>query len=314
MLIFTLKRLLNGVVVFIVVTALIYALFNFRGGYAIAHGLLGQNATPDQINAKVEELGLDRPLYTQYLDWLLSLLTGDLGTSFATREPVSDMLGNRLAVTLSLLLASVILTVLFALLLGMGAAVLGGTVDRFFQVISVAIQAIPGYLLALFLVITFSLTLRLFPATGFIPIQTSLWGWITTITLPAVAIAAGNVIAVGQQLRGSVRDTLQLDYIRMLRARGVSERSILLRHTLRNAGAPALTILSLQIIGILSGAVIVERVFALPGLGQAVLLGGTAGDIPLVLGCVTYMVIVVIVVNLLVDLVNGLLTPKARLS
>jgi peptide/nickel transport system permease protein len=307
------RRLATGLVVFISVTGLTFVLLYVRGGLAIARNVLGPTAKQYQVQAAAESLGLLRPLPIQFADWFGGLWTGNLGRSLQSTQNVSDILAVRIPVTLSLVVVSLILTLVFSVVLGVGAATRGGIVDRILQGMSVIAQAVPGYWLALVLVIIFSLGLRLFPATGYISITDSFWGWLSSVILPSVAIAIANVAAVGQQIRGSMLDVLRQDYIRTLRSRGISTRAITFRHALRNAAAPGLSVLSLQVIGTLGGAVIVERIFALPGLGSLAINAGVQGDVPVVLGTVTFMVVVVVIVNLAVDILNGFLSPKARI-
>jgi peptide/nickel transport system permease protein len=173
---------------------------------------------------------------------------------------------------------------------------------------------IPGFLLALLIVIVFAVNLRLFPATGFIPIQRSFSGWLATVTLPSISIALGGILGIALWVRASVIDLLRLDFVRTLRSRGISERTILLKHVLRNAAPPTLTIFGFTVIGLLSGVIFVERIYALPGLGQLALTSGQSGDIPAMLGVTSFMVVVVVFVNLAVDVANGILNPKSRLS
>ncbi len=310
---YILRRVGAGVAVFISVTALTFWLLFARGGEAIARNFLPESSSREQVLQVAENLGLLRPLPEQYFDWLFKLLHGDLGQSYGSSIPVIDALSSRLPVTLSLVVMSLLITVILGLPLGVLAATRGGILDRGLQVLTVIVQAIPGYWLALMLAIVFGLTLRLVPTTGYIPINVSITGWFSTIILPSFAIALGAVAFVAAQVRGTMLDALSKDYIRTLRSRGISDRSIVLKHALRNAAPPMLTVLSLQVIAVLGGAVIVERIFALPGLGSISLTAGREGNAPVVLGTVMYMVIVVVVVNLITDILNGLLNPKARI-
>jgi len=253
-------------------------LFNIRGSVAIATGILGPSATPEQIALKIEQLGLDRPLAVRYIDWLGGMLTGDLGRSSVNGTEVTDILLTRVPVTLSLVVMTLSLTVAFAVPLGVLAATRGGTLDRGMQLLSVVVGAVPGYWLALVFVIVFSLTLHLFPATGFIPITKSFSGWLSTILLPSVSLALATILGLAVWVRSAIQ------------------------------------MLGLLIIGLLGGTIIVERIYALPGVGTMAISAGAAGDVPVVLAGVTFLVIVVVVVNLIVDLVNGFLNPKARVS
>lgn len=314
MLIYIARRVAIGVAIFIAVTALSYLLLYLQGPRAIAANLLGPNALPEQIDAKAEQLGLDRPIFVQYTEWFGGMLGGDFGRSFRTGQPVADMLATSVPVTVSVLVLTLILSVAFGVVLGLLAATRGGILDRALQSAYVVLHMIPGFLLALLIVIVFAVNLRWFPATGFIPIQRSFTGWLSTVTLPAISIALGGILGIGLWVRASVIDLLRLDFVRTLRARGIPERSVLLKHVLRNAAPPTLTIFGFFVISLLSGVIFVERIYALPGLGTLALTAGSTGDIPAMLGVVSFMVVVVVLVNLAVDLANGLLNPKSRLT
>jgi peptide/nickel transport system permease protein len=314
MLIYILRRFVAGVVVFVTVTSLCYLLYNVRGGYAIAFNLIGPFSTPEQVNARAESLGLNRPLLVQYAEWLAGVFRGDLGQSYFSNQDVTAIMMTRVPVTLSLILGSMLLTAIFATLLGVLAASRGGAIDRGVQSLSVILGALPSYWLALVIVIVFALNLRLFPATGFIPIQRSVTGWLSTIALPSIAIALGAIFGLAVWIRSSIIDMRRKDWVRTLRSRGLSERAIMYRHVLRNAAAPTVQMLGLMVIGLVGGTIIVERIFALPGVGMMALGSGQDGDIPVVLGAVTFMVVVIVITNLLVDILNGFLNPKARAS
>ncbi len=308
------RRLLSGVVVFLLVSGLSFVLFYARGGDAIARNFLGATSTAAEAHAAAVRLGLDRPLYIQYGDWLLGLTHGDLGSSLGTGAPVTVLLGTRIPVTLSLVLLTMLITIVIGILVGVFAAVRGGVLDRIVQVASVILGALPGYWIALILVVVFSLNLRLLPATGFIPLTTSLAGWLSTTILPAVSISLGAVLGLAVWVRSAIIDVQKKDFVRTLRSRGLSYPRIMFVHVMRNAAAPIIQMLGLQLIALLGGAIIVERVFALPGVGSLALDSGTTGDVPVVLGCVTFLVAVVVVTNLIVDLVNGFLNPRVRLA
>lgn len=307
------RRLASGVVIFLSVTTFSFLLFYARGGEAIARNFLGPNATLEQAKATAAALGLDRPVLVQYGEWLAGLVRGDLGRSLASGDPVTLILSTRIPVTLSLVVLTLVITVVIGLVLGVIAATRGGVLDRSLQVLSVLIGALPGYWVALILVVVFSLNLRLFPATGFIPLTESFGGWLSTTILPAVSIAVGAVFGLAVWIRSAIIDVQRMDFVRTLRARGLSPRALMYRHVLRNSAAPIVQMIGLQTIALLGGVIIVERVFALPGIGSLALDSGVSGDVPVVLGCVTFLVTVVVLINLLVDLANAFLNPKVRL-
>jgi peptide/nickel transport system permease protein len=313
MLRFILRRLFSGIVLLFVITTIAYVLL-YLGGGNIARRILGTSATQANVQAKAASLGLDRPLIVQYIDWLGNAIHGDFGASWFTGQPVADAISSRAAVTLSIVIGATVLSAIVAVVLGVWAAVRRGGIDRSVQVLSVLGFAIPGFLIALALVIIFAINLHWFKPTGYIPFTDSPSGWLSTVTLPIIALAIGSIAGVTQQIRGSVIDALRQDYVRTLRSRGLSSGRVIYKHVLRNAGGPALAVLAVQFVGLLGGAVIVEQIFAIPGLGQVSVSATTQGDIPLVMGLVVVTAIIVVVVNLLIDLLQGWLNPKVRLS
>jgi peptide/nickel transport system permease protein len=172
--------------------------------------------------------------------------------------------------------------------------------------------AVPNFLVALLLALFVAVKWGLLPATGYTKFSESPGDWLKSITLPALALAVGATAATAQQVRGSMIDVLRMDYIRTLRSRGLSERSLLYKHALRNAAPPALTVLSLQFIGLVGGALVVEKVFGLNGIGSQVTLAAGQGDLPVVMGVVLVMVLIVVIVNLVMDVLYGWLNPKVR--
>ncbi|MEZ0448321.1 ABC transporter permease [Cellulomonas sp. ICMP 17802] len=313
MLMFFLRRLLAGVVLVIVAASVIFGLMSLSDN-AVARAIAGQTASPEQVAQKATELGLDQPFLTRYLDWLSGLLHGDLGSSWYSGQPVTTIISTKLPVTLSILLLGLLVAAVLAVLIGVAAAVRGGWLDRAVQALAILGFAVPAFLVALVLSVLFAVQLKIFPAVGFVPFAESPSGWLMSVTLPAIALAIGATAATAQQVRGSMIDVLGADYVRTLRSRGLSERSLLFRHALRNAVPPALTVLGLQFIGLVGGAVVVEKVFGLYGIGTEVFSASTSQDQPVVLGITVVMVIIIVVVNLLMDVSYGLLNPKVRVS
>lgn len=310
---FIARRLAGGIALLVVGSSLTFLLVNANSS-GIALRLLGDQATAAQIAAKETELGLDRPLAERYLEWLLGALRGDFGRSWFTSEGVWHTVLSRLPVTVSLVTTTIVVTAVVATALGVVAAMRRGWVDRLVQVVSVVGSAAPNFWIGLMLVITFAIGLGWFPATGFVPITTSVDGWLRSITLPLIALCLGPIAAVAQQVRSAFIEVEARDYVRTLRSRGLGERQILLGHVLRGAATPGLTILALQFVALLGGAVVVERVFALPGLGETIATATTNGDVPLIMGVVTVSVALVVIVNLFIDILTGWINPKARLT
>jgi peptide/nickel transport system permease protein len=313
MLRFVFRRLGSGVVLVVVLTVVTYFLLYLSGGN-IARRILGQQATEEAVQAKAQELGLDRPVLTRFGDWVSGAVRGDLGSSWFTGEPVVQAMTNRLAVTLSLVVGATVISAVIAVVLGVVAATRGGWADRLVQFLSVLGFAVPGFLVALGLVTAFAISLQWFQPTGYVQLTDSPSGWLASITLPVIALSLGCIAGVAAQIRGSVSDALRLDYVRTLRSRGLPERRVVYRHVLRNAAGPALSVLALQFVGLLGGAVFVEQIFAIPGLGQVAVGATGAGDIPLVMGLVIVTAVLVVLLNLAVDLLQGWLNPKVRVS
>jgi peptide/nickel transport system permease protein len=313
MLTFTLRRLVSGVGLLIVISIGAYTLLFFSSS-SIARNILGEQATPEQIALKEAELGLDQPLYVRYFDWAAAALRGDLGESWFNGEPVTETIQGRLPVTLVLMLVSIVLVALIATVLGVLAAVRRGWVDQAIQVGAVIGDAIPGFVLAIFLVTILAVNLGWFPAVATIRPGGGAEAWIVSLTLPVIAIVVNYVTSSAQQIRSAVIKELDKDYVRTLRSRGLGEREIVLKNVLRGAAPAGLTVLSLQFIGLLGGVVILEQIFAIPGFGALAVNATVLSDIPLVMGVVIVSVVLVIIVNLLVDIAQGALNPKVRLS
>lgn len=313
MALFVLRRAGSALLLLLVISALSFTLLSIPD-LDVGRQLLGPNAGQELVDARNAALGLDRPVAVRYLDWLLSAVRGDLGTSWFTNEDVSRAIGNRLPVTLSLMLGVTLVTAVLSFGLGVWAGVRRGLVDRIVQVVGVTGYALPGFLVTLVIVLVFAVRLRWFPAVGYIPLGRSFGGWLSTVTLPVLSLSIASVAGVSQQVRSSVIEVLGRDHVRTLRARGLPFGRVVFRHVLRNAATPALTVLGLQFVGLLGGAVLVEQIFGLPGVGAMTVQYTTRGDVPVIMGLVMMTVIGVIVINLLVDVLVGWLNPKARLS
>lgn len=310
---FVLRRLVFGIVLLFAITTLAFTLL-YLGGGDIARRILGQNASQEAVDQRAAELGLDQPLFQQYTSWLGSALQGDLGRSWFTGQTVVNTISTRLNVTLTIVIGAILVTAVVAVALGVLASLRRGWVDRAVQLLSILGFAIPGFLIALGLVLWLAIDRGIFAATGYVPLAVDPAGWLKSVTLPITALTIGAIAAVTQQVRGSVIDAMQRDYVRTLRARGLSTGSVVFKHVLRNAGGPALAILAVQFVGMLGGAVIVEEIFAIPGLGQMAVAATSNGDIPIVMGLVLVTAVIVVIVNLGIDVLQAFLNPRVRLS
>ena len=310
---FIARRLVMGALLaFTVVTGMFF--FLLGTGMDPARGALGLYASEAQVETKRQQLGLDRSVVEQYLDWLGHAVRGELGQSTASNNAVLDLITSRLPVTVSLALGAVVVAAVFGVVLGLLAAIRPGTFDRVLQVIMVLGFSLPNFWVAILLALIFAVTLRWFPATGYVPLSDSPGKWLLSITLPVIALAIGSIAAIAQQLRNSVIAVYSQDYIRTLRSRGLPARTILLKHVLRNASPPAMTMLSLQFIAAMSGAAIVERVFGLQGLGAVAINSSADSDIQVIMGLLLFTVLIVVAVNLVVDISYAALNPKVRIS
>jgi peptide/nickel transport system permease protein len=310
MLLYILRRVSAGLVLAVLVTLITFFLLSFSFE-DVVRTILGSAATDDAVAAMMTQLGYDRPFLVQYADWLGGVFRGDFGTSVYTAQAVGPAVMQRLGVTLSIIVVALVITVVLSVSIGVWAASRGGVADRIAQGISLIGHIVPNLLLAIGLVIVFAVNLKWLPATGFTPLAEDPARWARSITIPVIVLVIGSIANMASQVRGSMIDELRKDYVRTLRTRGISTRSIVLKHALRNAGSPALTVMSLVFISMFGGALIIENVFALPGFGSYAFNASLQGDIPIIMGITVFSVLLVTVVNLTVDLVNGWLNPKA---
>ncbi|MBN9068157.1 MAG: ABC transporter permease [Rhizobiales bacterium] len=277
--------------------------------------IVGEQGTPEQYAAVRERLGLNQPIVTRYLRWVDRAAHGDLGTSFFNSVKVTDALMQRLPITASLTAVSALIAIIVGLAAGILAALRPRSlIDRFATLGATFGQAVPNFWFGLLLAAIFAVGLRWFPATGFTPITQSPWDWLRSVTLPALALGLASSAAIARQVRSSMVGVLQQDYIRAARAQGLSRRRVVFKHALKNALVPVVAVLSFQITVLLGGALIVEQVFAINGLGTLAITAVRRQDIPMIQGLVLVMVGLVVIVQLATDLIYGYLNPKARPS
>ncbi len=305
------RRLLLSIPLLFVVSAITFVLAYFVPGDP-ALTLLGVNATPEQYDALRQSLNLDKPLIEQYFLYLQGVFGGDLGRSIFTNQPVSVLIAERLPVTLSLIVSATIVSAAIGILLGVFSATRGRFSRGFVDVGSLIGSALPNFWVGLILISVFAVSLGWFPATGYVPFEFSPSLWAASLTLPVVALAIGGIALIAKITRDSMLSTLRLDYIRTLRASGIGNGSIVWKHALRNAGLATATAIGLTLISFIAGSVLIENVFVLPGLGNAVVAATNQHDIPVVQGIAITFTVIVIVVNLIVDIAYGVLNPKVR--
>ena len=309
---FALHRLVSLLASLIVASLVVFAAVEIVPGDP-ARFMLGINAQPDTVAALRAELGLDRSLVERYLSWVGGLFTGDLGVSYTYRSPVSEIVAERMQVSLPLAVYALVLTVVIAFPVGMIAAgSRGGAVDTLFTGATQLGIAVPNFWFALLLILLFSVNLGWFSAGGFPGWKAGLLAGLQALTLPAIALALPQASILARVLRSSLIDTLSDDYIRTARAKGLSAGQALRRHALRNAMIPVFTIIGLQFSFLIAGAVIIENVFFLPGLGRLVLQAITQRDLIVVESVVMLLVLAVILVNFVVELAYAWIDPRLR--
>ena len=305
------RRALSLALALVAASVVVFAMLQAVPGDPAAF-MLGTGARPDTVAALRAELGLDAPLPARYLDWVAGMLRGDLGTSYTYRAPVAELVADRVGVSVPLALYALALTVAIALPVGIVAAARrGGAADWAAMGATQLGIAVPNFWFGMLLVLLLAVTWRLFPAGGF-P------GWddppaaIRALTLPAVALALPQASILARVLRSAVLDALDADYVRTARAKGLSRRAVVVRHALRNALIPALTILGLQFSFLIAGAIVIEQVFALPGLGRLIFQGITQRDLIVVQSVTMLLVAAVILVTFLVEVAYALADPRLR--
>jgi len=309
---YAIRRLQSLIASLVVASLVIFALIEIVPGDPASY-MLGINAQPDTVAALRDELGLNLPVHLRYLDWVGGLLRGDLGTSYTYRSAVSDIVVERLWVSIPLAVYALSLTVLIAFPAGILAATRRGSgTDLAVMSVTQLGVAIPNFWFAMLMVLLFAINLRWFSAGGFPGWDDGFWISIKALTLPAVALALPQASILTRIMRSSLLDTLDEDYIRTSRAKGLSKRQALWRHALRNALIPVLTIIGLQFSFLLAGAIIIENVFFLPGLGRLVFQSISQRDLIVVESVVMLLVFAVIVVNFAVDLAYAAVDPRLR--
>ncbi|WP_019631444.1 ABC transporter permease [Actinomadura atramentaria] len=275
----------------------------------------GEGATPQRIEEVRHRLGLDASPPVQFARWAGDALHGDFGTSTAHGVAVTHLIGERLGTTLSLVGFGLVVAVAVGVPAGLAAGLRAGRpLDRIVTAITTLGIAVPAFWLAALLIAAFAVRTRLFPATGYVPLTDDPAGWLRSMVLPGLAIGAASAADVARQTRAAVADTAGLDHVRTSRALGLTRRSIAFRHVLRNSGIPIVTVAGVQVERLLGAAVVVELMFAMPGLGQLSLDAVRAHDIPTIQGIVLVTAVLIIVANLLVDLTYGWFDPRLRRS
>jgi peptide/nickel transport system permease protein len=310
--IFLLKRCATFIATLLAASIVIFAIQGVLPGNA-AQVMLGESASPEAVQALSAKLGLDQPAALRYGRWIAGLLTGELGTSVAYEAPIAQLIGERLAVTAPLALMAMALTTLIALTLGIYAA------SRHNRLGDVGVMAasqigiaIPNFWFAILLILVFAVKLQWFSAGGFPGWADDPWQAFKALILPAVALAVVQAAILTRITRSAVLDVLGEDFVRTARAKGLNRRQVLWRHVLRNAFVPVLTVMGLQFASLLTGTIVVENVFSLPGLGRLIFQAISNRDLLVVQNVVMLLAAAVIVINFIVDVLYAVIDPRLK--
>lgn len=313
---YLLRRLLDLLGVLFGVSVLVFLMLRLIPGDAVEI-MLGANTdiTPERVEALRRALGLDKPVWEQYVGWLGGVLRGDLGESIWTGRPVSEEIWGRLPVTLEITLLALGMAVVLSLPLGILAArARGSWGDYAVRVGTILGLTLPSFWVGVLMLYAVSLYLPAWPVIGYVPFSQDPLGNLSRLVLPTLAVALPMVAGLTRILRSSLLEVLNLDYIRTARAKGVHRRGLLYKHALRNALLPVVTILGVQLGYLLSGVVVIEQVFAIPGLGRLVIGAVNERNYPLVQGVILVVTAVFVGINLLVDLSYALIDPRVEYS
>lgn len=311
---YVINRLLSVIPVVGVVTVIVFGLTYLSPGDAAAM-LAGEYATPAQIAAIRESLHLDAPLISQYLHWLGSVVRGDLGESIFSRQPVLSLILSRVAPTIILATAATVIQLIVSLPLGLLAAKRkGGITDQIVSFFGVAGTAVPPFLIGYVLIFTFGVYFGSMPVSGFPTLDTGVWEVLRHVILPATMLGFAQTALVTRITRASAIEVLNQDFIRVARAKGLDEFTILVRHCLKLIAIPLATVVGMSFAGMLGGVVITEAVFAIPGIGSLLVEAIQHRDIPVIQGVLLISACVYVVVNLLVDLSYLFMDPRIKYS
>lgn len=311
------RRILGLIPVLLVVSFVVFVLVELVPGDAATTVAGGVNASPERVEEVRRELGLDRPVLERYVDWLTDAVRLDFGRSYAnqTGPTVAEEIKVRLPVSLSLALAALVVALTIGIPLGVLAGLRpGGTVDRLSVTGTSVGLAVPNFVMAFLLIQVFALSLDWFPPLGYVKFTSDPLGWLWRITLPAISLGLIGAASIARQTRAAIIDVLQSNYIRTAFAVGNGTRRTVVKYAFKNASIPTLTVVGLQLAGLIGGVVIIEQIFSIPGLGSYMLRALTLPDVPVIQAVTLTFVALYVVINLVVDILYGYVNPKVRTS
>ena len=308
---FILRRLLQLLPVLLIASIGIWAMLYAVPGTPIG-AIVGENATPEQIQATIQRLGLDRPIMVQYWSWLTSALTGDFGLSIQNREPVLDLITQRIPATLLLGLVATLVGLLLGVPMAVASALRPGSMlDRVLSGWSALALGVPTVWLGILLILVFAVELRWLPAaSSYVPPWESPLQALRNVLLPALTLGIYVSGIFARFLRASLLGELKADYVRTARSKGLPERDVIGRHVMRNALLPFVTIVGLTMAHFIGGTVVTEAVFTYPGLGRLLIQAISTRDYPLIQGCILFILMVFVLINLMVDVLYAYIDPR----
>ena len=311
---FIAKRIISVIPVLIIVSIVIFSLIHLVPGDP-ATAMLGDLATEEDIAALRIRMGLDKPLIEQYFIWIGNIFHGDFGMSVVNNETVGSLIISHIRPTISLAIYALVIAAVIAIPLGMIASrKKGSAVDHVVSVISLAGISLPSFLLGLFLMLLFSVKFRIFPVSGYKEISEGFLEHIRSLTLPAIALGFMNAALMMRMTRASMFEVLGSDYIKMAKAKGVKEFSLLAKHAFKNTLVTLITIFGQSIVQALSGAAVVESLFAVPGLGQLMVNSIGRRDYYVIQAIVLLIAVINVVINMIIDILYGFVDPRVRVS
>ena len=310
MLAYTVRRILMTIPVMLVVALFVYALLELAPGDPAVF-LAGDDATAEDIERIRSTLGLDRPFVERFVLWLFQIARGDLGVSLFTGVPVAQMIVQRIPSTFTLMLMTLVVSVLVAIPVGALAAWYHNRLeDRLVMVGAVFSFSLPTFVVGYALAWLFGVELQLLPVQGYVPLSEGFWASLRTLILPTLALASVYVALITRITRATLLETLSQDYIRTARAKGVDSRNVLFRHALRNAAVPIVTVIGSGVALLISGAVVTETVFSIPGLGRLTVDAILRRDYPIIQGVILLFSLLYVLINLIVDLLYRVFDPR----
>ena len=311
---FIAKRIISVIPVLIIVSIVIFSLIHLVPGDP-ATAMLGDLATEEDIAALRIRMGLDKPLIEQYFIWIGNIFHGDFGMSVVNNETVGSLIISHIRPTISLAIYALVIAAVIAIPLGMIASrKKGSAIDHVVSVISLAGISLPSFLLGLFLMLLFSVKFRIFPVSGYKEISEGFLEHIRSLTLPAIALGFMNAALMMRMTRASMLEVLGSDYIKMAKAKGVKEFSLLAKHAFKNTLVTLITIFGQSIVQALSGAAVVESLFAVPGLGQLMVKSIGRRDYYVIQAIVLLIAVINVVINMIIDILYGFVDPRVRVS